>query len=183
MSNLPGDRLSMPKRTRKVFTSSEDQRLISLVEKYGDNDWRLISDNMPNRTPHQCRERYKYYLSPHVVNGPWTLQEDMLLFEKYREFGPKWSLIQPFFSSRSDINIKNRWTSLKRKTQKAMQNAEPQEPIAQTAPTINETETSKDTGANRQEKDLTSVKSKEQGPHPSNDLWTDFFSDLFTTTY
>lgn len=183
MLNLPGDRLAIPKRTRKVFTSSEDQQLISLVDKYGDNDWRLISDNMPNRTPHQCRERYKYYLSPHVVNGPWTLQEDMLLFEKYREFGPKWSLIQPFFPSRSDINIKNRWTSHKRKTQKAMQSMESHEPTAQTAPENIETETAKDTSTNPQEKDLPSTKPKEQRPQTSNDLWTDFFSDLFTTTY
>jgi hypothetical protein len=51
-------------------------------------------------------------LSPNLRNGQWTEEEDRLLREKFQEFGAKWSLIVAFFPSRSEVNLKNRWTQL-----------------------------------------------------------------------
>jgi len=50
------------------------------------------------------------FLSPEVVNGPWTKQEDELLLKLHTEHGPKWSKISKFFKGRSDCNVKNRWS-------------------------------------------------------------------------
>lgn len=103
------------KIVRQMFTMDEDDRLCALVKEYGEKNWRTISKHMPNRTTRQCRERYRNYLSPTVKNGPWTPEEDLLLEQKYLEYGPKWATIAQFFRSRSDVNIKNRWASNRHK--------------------------------------------------------------------
>lgn len=103
---------SRSKGIRQIFSPEEDAYLCSLVNQYGSNCWKFIAKKMPNRTTRQCRERYKNYLSPEIKNGPWTKEEDDLLREKYKEFGPKWAQISTFFNSRSDVNIKNRWASI-----------------------------------------------------------------------
>ena len=97
---------------RQMFSAEEDFLLRSLVARFGDKDWKIIAENMPNRTTKQCRERYKNYLSPNIRNDPWTPEEDQILIQKYNELGPKWSTIASFLDRRSDVNIKNRWTSL-----------------------------------------------------------------------
>mgnify|MGYP001054217009 CR=1 FL=1 len=97
---------------KQLFSPQEDEFLKYLVSVYGDKDWKFISKQMPNRTTRQCRERYKNYLAPEIINGAWTEAEDELLRQKYEEFGPKWSKISTFFQSRSDVNIKNHWNTL-----------------------------------------------------------------------
>lgn len=99
-----------------MFSIEEDDMLINLVKEYGDKSWRTISKHMPNRSTRQCRERYRNYLSPEIKNGPWTAEEDLLLEQKYLEYGPKWATIAHFFKTRSDVNIKNRWASNRHKT-------------------------------------------------------------------
>lgn len=103
------------KIVRQMFTMDEDDKLCALVKEFGEKNWRTISKHMPNRTTRQCRERYRNYLSPTVKNGPWTPEEDLLLEQKYLEYGPKWATIAQFFRSRSDVNIKNRWASNRHK--------------------------------------------------------------------
>jgi hypothetical protein len=67
---------------------------------------------MPNRTTRQCRERYKNYLSPELRNLPWSPAEDLLLRERFSEFGPRWATLATFFNGRSDVSLKNRWAVL-----------------------------------------------------------------------
>ena len=103
------------KKYRYVFTSKEDQILQSLVSNFGTNDWELISQHLPGRTPRQCKERWTNYLSPNVIMKPWTSEEDEFLKSKLAEFGPKWVKISSFFPNRTDIQLKNRWFVLMRK--------------------------------------------------------------------
>jgi len=97
---------------RKMFTPQEDALIVMLVENFGQKNWQLIAKALTNRTPRQVRERFRNYLSPGLVNGPWSRNEDELLKKLYLEYGPKWSKISTFFKSRSDVNIKNRWSSI-----------------------------------------------------------------------
>lgn len=96
------------------FSQDEDQKLIELVNQYGENDWGTITLFMKGRNIRQCRERWKHYLSPEVSNAPWTEMEDALLNQKYLEFGPKWKKIAEFFPNRTYINVKNRFLLKKR---------------------------------------------------------------------
>lgn len=112
------DKAIFKKKPRSKFTQEEDIKLTQLVENYGDNDWQIISNQMPGRNVRQCRDRWRNYLSPDVVNGPWSNEEDDLLNKKYDEIGPSWKHIASFFPSRTDINIKSRWNLLQRKIKK-----------------------------------------------------------------
>ena len=97
---------------RHKFSKAEDDLLRKLVEKYGETNWMAVSSQMKTRTPRQCRERFKNYLSSKIKNGPWTLEEEKLLEEKVKELGQRWAKIALFFESRSDVNVKNHWAAL-----------------------------------------------------------------------
>lgn len=105
--------LNMKKQTRKSFTPEEDIELIKLIQIYGANKWENIASFMPYRNARQCRERWKSFLSPTVINAPWTQAEDAYLKELYNNYGPKWAKITKYFVGRSDYNVKNRWQKIK----------------------------------------------------------------------
>lgn len=103
---------------RVPFTRDEDILLGKLVDICGTADWAKISKQIPGRNARQCRDRWLNYLSPNVVNGPWTAEEDELLVKKYEEIGPYWKQIATFFPTRTDINIKSRWNLRERHIKK-----------------------------------------------------------------
>jgi hypothetical protein len=99
---------------------AEDEQLRALVTRFGEQNWNLVSSHMSNRTARQCRERYKNYLSPIYRNNPWTAEEEMLLGEKVRELGQKWSAIARFFEGRSDVNVKNHWAAIQSRNERVL---------------------------------------------------------------
>lgn len=100
------------KNTRKhKFTPGEDETLKRLVQQYG-YDWKSIAAVLKNRNARQCRDRWKNYLRPEVNLRPWSPEEDALLIQKYQEFGRQWAIIAKSFPDRTDIHIKNRFTTL-----------------------------------------------------------------------
>ena len=103
------------KKYRYVFTSKEDQILQSLVSNFGTNDWELISQHLPGRTPRQCKERWFTYLSPEVNRTALSPDEDALLFDLLQKYGRKWGSIVCFFQNRTQNNVKNRWNTIVRK--------------------------------------------------------------------
>lgn len=104
------DILRNPKRhPRKKFSNEEDLLLLELVHKYGENNWRIIADEMPGRNVRQCHDRWVKYLSPDINTDSWSEEEDKLLKEKYNEHGSQWKLISSYFPNRTDISIRNRW--------------------------------------------------------------------------
>lgn len=100
--------LAGPQSKKFKFTKSEDNQLFNLVKLYGENDWRTIADQMPYRTPRQCRERWTNYVNPNLNKKPWSISEDMYLVMKHHDFGNKWKIIQRFFPGRSKNDIKQR---------------------------------------------------------------------------
>ena len=107
--------LTPPKKQRRQFSTFEDEQLKNLVRQYGITDWGFISQKMGNRTPRQCRDRWREYLCPGIISTKWTPEEDDLLRAQVRAYGQKWSLIAPKMNGRSETNIKNRWRLLERR--------------------------------------------------------------------
>jgi hypothetical protein len=87
----------------------EDAALRRLVGANPKPDWRIVSQLLCTRTPRQCRERYNNYLSPAITRAEWTAEEEMLLVEQYRKFGPQWKKMKASFPNRTCVNIKNHW--------------------------------------------------------------------------
>ena len=105
-------------KMKHKFSHEEDILLTNLVEKYGTSNWKLIADRMKGRTNRQCRERWKYYLSPNLKHESWSNNEEKLLLEKVNEYGTKWSLISKYFPNRTDVDIKNRYKKINRSINK-----------------------------------------------------------------
>ena len=103
---------------KSKFTHEEDQMLRMLVYRFGSKDWQSISKMMGSRNPRQCRERWNNYLNPKLSQLPWSMEEDILLANKYAEFGSHWSKISKFFPNRSDNAIRNRWCLLLRQSER-----------------------------------------------------------------
>jgi hypothetical protein len=101
---LPG-----PARHREKFLPEEDLRLKELVTKYGTVSWDVIAREMPGRNPRQCRERWKHYVSSTRPKSEWSPAEDMLLYQKMEEMGPRWTNLAQFFPGRTDLQVKSRW--------------------------------------------------------------------------
>ena len=99
-------------KKRNAFTEEEDKMLSNLVGRFGEDNWNKIARRMPKRDVRQCRERWLNYLSPLVINGAWSKEEEELLVRKVNEYGRKWKFITQFFPGRTDINIKNRYNCL-----------------------------------------------------------------------
>ena len=112
-----------PKGKKAKFTQLEDSKLRRLVMLCQPLDWNQIAAQFPNRNLRQVKERWEYYLSPEVNNGPWSPAEDQLLLQKYQELGTKWSVIAKFFDHRTNTNCKNRFLAIQRANQKAQQQA------------------------------------------------------------
>ena len=45
------------------WSDNVDQKILEGISKYG-NNWKLISKNIPNKTPQQIRDRYRSVLKP-----------------------------------------------------------------------------------------------------------------------
>ena len=116
------------------FTKEEDMILKALVESSnGKVSWKEISKKIGSRTPRQCRERYKNYLSNQINHGEWTPSEDQTILTKYYEMGKVWNNIAKFLPGRTGNAVRNRWKYL---LSKKNQNGsdpnlkQPQQPIA-----------------------------------------------------
>ncbi|OHT13799.1 Myb-like DNA-binding domain containing protein [Tritrichomonas foetus] len=112
------DPMRKKRKERSKFTQNEDQKLMKLVQKYGDNNWVLIAGKFNGRTPRQCRDRYVYYLDPNIKKGDWTRDEENILLEKYQQLGSSWKLISNFLPGRTEIDLKNRFLKIDRAIKK-----------------------------------------------------------------
>jgi hypothetical protein len=115
----------LPRRTnhrwRRIFTPEEDDRLRELVGKHGDCDWDRIASKIYRRDARQCRDRWCNYLSPHVVHSAWSRADDQLLEEKVAEMGRRWISIAPYFPGRTEINVRNRWNYLQKRSSRELE--------------------------------------------------------------
>jgi hypothetical protein len=100
---------------KSKFTPAEDIAVISYVREHGTADWPRIARLIPGRNARQCKDRWCNFLSPDVVNGPWTDEEESLLCNKFAALGNSWKLISSFFQGRTEINVKSHWQMMQRR--------------------------------------------------------------------
>ena len=99
------------------WKKEEDDLILSLIEIYG-TSWSKISKIIKTRNGKQIRDRYINVLASNINKNKFTPDEDILLLNLYKKYGPKWSKIHTYFKERTTDMIKNRFHStLKRKYQ------------------------------------------------------------------
>ncbi|CAH2250312.1 transcriptional activator Myb isoform X4 [Pelobates cultripes] len=92
------------------WTREEDEKLKSLVEQNGTEDWKVIASFLPNRTDVQCQHRWQKVLNPELIKGPWTKEEDQRVIELVQKYGPKrWSVIAKHLKGRIGKQCRERW--------------------------------------------------------------------------
>ena len=102
-------------KENRRWTQEEDDMLRKAVETYGLENWPKVAEQIPNRTHRQCYDRWKYFLDPNINTNPWTPEEVQQLIELHKIYGDKWAMIARQFKGRTYLQIKHKWTSLRRK--------------------------------------------------------------------
>lgn len=100
------------KRQKKIWTDSEDEQLLRLINDYGAAKWSTIANFMPGRQGKQCRERWHNHLNPQISKTDWCEDEEWVLFLLHRLYGNKWAILAQIISGRTDNAIKNHWNSI-----------------------------------------------------------------------
>ena len=117
----------IPERTNfKRWSDIEDEALKEIVAKTGPHSWvqigkelnALLYENKEIRDGRQCKERWINHLDPDLIKGKWTSQEDLIILEKQKEIGNKWSDISRDLKGRTENSVKNRWNALIKKAKK-----------------------------------------------------------------
>jgi len=95
------------------WTPEEDEALRDAVDKFGAKEWKRISVHLgSNRSSVQCLHRWNKVLKPGLVKGPWTKEEDEVVFNmvmKHGVGGVRWSVIANHLRGRIGKQCRERW--------------------------------------------------------------------------
>lgn len=105
---------SLEHHQKMRWSPHEDSLLKTMVQLYGTQNWKFISELLKNRTPLQCKSRWRYNLNQasSTLDNPWTSEEDNLLKILHETYGGKWQLISSFFKERSPQQLFYRFKQL-----------------------------------------------------------------------
>ncbi|KAL0464755.1 UNVERIFIED_CONTAM: Transcription factor R-1 [Sesamum latifolium] len=105
-------RLTGPARrsSKANWTEEEDNVLRDAVQRYNRKSWKKIAECLPGRTDVQCLHRWQKVLSPDLVKGSWSKEEDSLLIELVQKQGnKKWCEIAGHLPGRIGKQCRERW--------------------------------------------------------------------------
>lgn len=104
-----GEVRDRPVRSRR-WVATEDvllRRAVAAVPQGTPRRWRRVAEQLPERTPKQCRSRWTEYLDPVRESRAWTDDETQQLLFFVRTVGRAWSALVPRFRGRTANDLKN----------------------------------------------------------------------------
>ncbi|KAG0262986.1 hypothetical protein BG011_009484 [Mortierella polycephala] len=108
-----------PKLKKGPWSEEEDHLLKTGVQKFK-GQWSKIAERIPGRTDDQCAKRWRESLDPRIDRAEWTPEDDVILLQKFEEYGTQWQKIALSFPGRPGLHCRNRWRKIQRR-QKHMQ--------------------------------------------------------------
>ncbi|CAN6721372.1 unnamed protein product [Malus baccata var. baccata] len=105
-------RTSGPTRrsTKGQWTPEEDEILRRAVQRFKGKNWKKIAECFKDRTDVQCLHRWQKVLNPELIKGPWSKEEDDVIIELVKKYGPKkWSTIAQHLPGRIGKQCRERW--------------------------------------------------------------------------
>ena len=102
-----------PNLKKGKWTPEEDQLLLKAYDKHGSH-WLVISLEIGGRTEDQCAKRYIEVLRPDSAKRlrNWTVEEDLKLISKVKQYGTKWRKISSEMDCRPSLTCRNRWRKI-----------------------------------------------------------------------
>ncbi|XP_021964677.1 transcription factor MYB77 isoform X2 [Folsomia candida] len=103
------------KINRGRWSRDEDEKLKSLIltsstSVVGNPNFSQISLEFPDRSEMQCATRWWKVLSPSLIKGQWTPEEDSLVISLVEKHGAKkWTLIARHLNGRIGKQCRERW--------------------------------------------------------------------------
>ena len=91
------------------WPNSDVNLLINLVKQYGETKWITIQKHFPNRDVMKIIQKWNAIKE----ESSWTPDDDALLIEKYREFGPNFQAINQSFPKKSPYLLQMRLKKLR----------------------------------------------------------------------
>ena len=97
--------------SKNTWSSDEEKKLPELVNIFK-NNWQLISEQIRQHSPAQCRNHWNKILKNGNIKGPWSAQEDELLMEWVKKNGAKnWTKCSEFVYGRSGKQCREHWNN------------------------------------------------------------------------
>eukprot|EP00903_Cladosiphon_okamuranus_P008416 g8092.t1 len=91
------------------WSPEEDDRLRASVDKHQGTNWKEIAKEVKTRNHVQCLQRWKKVLTPGLVKGQWTPEEDQLLVSVVNEGHKNWGSLSARIPGRTSKQCRERW--------------------------------------------------------------------------
>ncbi|KAJ5721108.1 uncharacterized protein N7483_009042 [Penicillium malachiteum] len=98
--------------TRRLWSKLEDGRLVSLVQRFGDQRGKEVGVENQANGNQDCRKRWFHSLDPALRKGRWSKEEDELLLAAYKQLGPAWKDIALLIEGRKDDQCAKRYNDI-----------------------------------------------------------------------